>query len=348
MPLISVVTAVHNQRQWLPRRVESILNQSLLDWEWIIVDDASTDGSYEYLESIARLEPRIKLLRNDCNCHISKTNQRGIDAASGEFLYRTDGDDYCFPEFLARASQVLQEDPFLAFMAVRCLRLDERDRVSRPWPAKPNWRKSGREVFESNIASYQFRSPSLMFRTDVVRQAGGFDSLPVRSAQDWNLALRATMLGDARYIDEPLTAYRYHDGMTSVQGLSKMSVSQWMDEHFLPIDDNLARGLEVWPDLDVDGLRHGAYWVHAGRMSDNAARCRSRGQIERAEEITEAVREKMRSIGVEWSGRVAKPSLKARAMKIAHDLVPKRNLAVVEKHPVAAAAHHALHVAENA
>lgn len=325
-PLVSVATAVYNQKPYLPRRVESILNQTLQDWEWIIVDDCSTDGSYEELLRLTRHDPRVKVLRNEQNLHISKTNQRAIEASTGEFLYRTDGDDYCYPSFFERAAAMLSDDPELAVVAVRCARMDARDRVSAAWPKKPDWRRSGRDMFESNVSAYQFRSPSLLYRTQTVRQAGGFDALPLKTAQDWLLFLRVVMQGDMRYIDEPLTAYRYHDNMTSKSILDKYEIDQWMAEHFLPIDDSLERAKEVWPDLDVDRLRREAYRVHAKRMLDNEQKLRAAGKNERADAVLDAVKQKLASINEPLPSDKQAFSLKNKIMTLAMDLVPRHKL----------------------
>lgn len=325
-PIVSVATAVYNQKPHLPRRVESILNQTLQDWEWTIVDDCSTDGSYEELLRLTKHDPRVKVLRNEQNLHISKTNQRAIDAATGEFLYRTDGDDYCYPAFLERTAAMLKEDPGLAVVAVRCARMDSQDRGRAPWPRKPDWRKTGRAVFEANVSTYQFRSPSLLYRTQAVRDAGGFDALPLKTAQDWVLLLRVVMQGDMRYVDEPLTAYRYHEAMTSRSILDKYEIDQWMAEHFLPIDDSLTRAQAVWPDLDVDRLRREGYRVHAKRMLDNERELRAAGKSDRADAVLAAVKEKLGEIGEPLPTDQQKTSLKSRLMALAMDLVPRHKL----------------------
>ena len=113
-PKVSVVTAMYNHKPYLRRRVDSILNQTFQDWEWIIVDDCSLDGSFEFAQELTRHDSRITVLQNDTNCHIAQTNQRGIDLACGEFLYRTDSDDYCADTFLERMCAVLDQNPQVA------------------------------------------------------------------------------------------------------------------------------------------------------------------------------------------------------------------------------------------
>ncbi|MBS1708825.1 MAG: glycosyltransferase family 2 protein [Armatimonadetes bacterium] len=325
-PQVSVVSAVYNQRPFLHQRVASILRQSSEDWEWIIVDDCSTDGSYELLRELTAHEKRIKLLRNESNLGISKSNQRAIDEATGAFLYRTDGDDYCYPEFLERTASLLHHDPCLAFVAVRSLKMDRHDRVSRITSKKPDWDKCGREVFEHNIVSYQFRSPSLVFRTDTVRRARGFDNIPVQTSQDWALALRCCTLGNVSYRDDRLAAYRYHPSMTSNRFVMSAAPHQLVAEHFAPIDDGLAWAKRTWPDLDIELLDRQATQEHAIRLLNNAARLASAGRHEAASVVVSAVRDRLARLEMPGGCVPSKRNIRESIHGLIHSLVPKRKL----------------------
>lgn len=294
-PTVSVVTAVYNQMRFLPRRAESILRQTLADWEWIVVNDASTDGSGAWLDDLAAQEPRIRVLHNPENLHIAHTNQRGIEAAQGEFLYRTDGDDWCHPEFLATMTAELRARPACSFAACRCLLMDERDGLWGGWPRRPDRTIPAQQAFEQNVVAYQFRSPSLVMRTQQVQDVGGFTSLPLRTAHDWNLALRLLKLGDIFEVGRPLAGYRYFEQQFSMQFFANLDVEQLEREHFLPIDDALQATPKEW-SLDLEKVRKQAYTEHARRLADNANRLRTEGRSTEAEAIEAVMNRRLAAV----------------------------------------------------
>jgi peptidoglycan/LPS O-acetylase OafA/YrhL/glycosyltransferase involved in cell wall biosynthesis len=102
-PLISVITPVYNAVRWLPETLSSVRAQSLGDWEHLLVDDGSTDGSRKLIEAAARRDSRIRLLRTERNGGPSAARNVAIRAARGRYLAFLDADDLWLPEKLARS-----------------------------------------------------------------------------------------------------------------------------------------------------------------------------------------------------------------------------------------------------
>lgn len=101
-PLVSVIVPVYNHEKFLNERIESILNQSFRDIEIIILDDASTDNSYEIAKSY-EWHPAIKVIKNDINSGSPfKQWQKGLIHSKGEFIWFAEGDDFCEPDFLQK------------------------------------------------------------------------------------------------------------------------------------------------------------------------------------------------------------------------------------------------------
>lgn len=92
-PLVSVVMPVYNTKQWVWEAIESILNQTFKEFEFIIVDDWSTDWSYEICEEYARKDKRIRLYRNEKNSWISYTRNRLLSLATTDYIATQDSDD---------------------------------------------------------------------------------------------------------------------------------------------------------------------------------------------------------------------------------------------------------------
>ena len=97
-PEISVIMSVYNGMPYLQEAVKSILNQTYKDFEFIIVDDASTDDSLKYLKGIN--DKRIKILSNEKNLGLAVSLNKALNAARGEYIARMDADDISKPERL--------------------------------------------------------------------------------------------------------------------------------------------------------------------------------------------------------------------------------------------------------
>lgn len=108
-PRVSVLMAVYNGEKYLREAVDSILQQTFTDLEFIIVDDGSTDTSFEIIQSYH--DPRIRLLRNEQNLGLSLSLNKGLDQARGEYIARMDCDDISLPERLTKQVALMDSDP---------------------------------------------------------------------------------------------------------------------------------------------------------------------------------------------------------------------------------------------
>jgi glycosyltransferase involved in cell wall biosynthesis len=91
---ISVIVPVYNTAQFLPHCIESILSQSFTDFELLLIDDGSTDGSGKICDAYAEKDNRIRVIHHKSNIGLWAARNTGQDAATGEYLWFPDGDDY--------------------------------------------------------------------------------------------------------------------------------------------------------------------------------------------------------------------------------------------------------------
>lgn len=110
-PLVSVVMPVYNRENLVARAIESVLSQTFQDFEFIIVDDGSTDNTPKILNDYAALDKRIKIIRNETNRGIPFSRNRGINAARGTYIATMDSDDYSVSERLAKSVRFMKEHP---------------------------------------------------------------------------------------------------------------------------------------------------------------------------------------------------------------------------------------------
>jgi glycosyltransferase involved in cell wall biosynthesis len=103
MPLVSIITPFYNAARWLPETLATVQAQSLVNWEHILVDDCSTDGSAAIVEAVALQDFRFRLLRTPWNGGPSPARNLAIDAARGKFIAFLDADDLWLPDKLVRS-----------------------------------------------------------------------------------------------------------------------------------------------------------------------------------------------------------------------------------------------------
>ena len=112
VPVFSVIVPVYNVERYLKKSLSSILNQGFKDFELILVDDGSADGSRAVLETFAATDARVIVLHNDANCGAAEARNRGIDIARGKYLCFVDADDFIENDYLSHFYDALQEEDY--------------------------------------------------------------------------------------------------------------------------------------------------------------------------------------------------------------------------------------------
>lgn len=126
-PKVSVIMGAYNCSAYVHEAVMSIVNQTYANWELIICDDASTDGTYEILQRLAAsYRDQIVLLRNDSNAQLAFTLNRCLVHCKGDFIARMDGDDIALPARIARQVDYLRQNQKVDVVGTSMQRFDER------------------------------------------------------------------------------------------------------------------------------------------------------------------------------------------------------------------------------
>ena len=125
MKLISVLMPTYNVEKFIGAAVESILTQTWTNFELIIVDDCSTDHTYNILKEYAAKDSRIQLYKNEINSKICKTLNKALCHAKGEFIVRMDGDDVSLPDRFERLYQFLVDNPQVDLVGSNVITIDE-------------------------------------------------------------------------------------------------------------------------------------------------------------------------------------------------------------------------------
>lgn len=101
-PLVSVIMPLYNAENFVAEAIESVRSQTIENWELFVIDDRSTDGSYDVVRKYCEIDPRITLLQNEKNSGVAKTRNFGISKAKGQYIALLDSDDYWKPLFLEK------------------------------------------------------------------------------------------------------------------------------------------------------------------------------------------------------------------------------------------------------
>ena len=199
-PAISVVMPVHNALPFLDQSIASILEQTLGDFEFVILDDASTDGSYERLREWALRDKRIYLHESSKRLGLAGSSNAVVLRSRAPVVARMDADDIAHPDRLRRQWNVLEGRPDVVAVGTLCNGIDANGRQVRP---RDRWRLLRRSL------CIPFPHGSAMFRREVFDQVGGYDEASA-GAEDQALFLRMASRGRVLTLPDMLYSYRYH------------------------------------------------------------------------------------------------------------------------------------------
>ncbi len=202
-PLVSIAMGIYNCKSTLEEAVDCIINQTYKNWELIMCDDASTDGTYEFALELAKKDDRIVVLKNEKNLTLAPTLNKCIKAAKGDFIARMDGDDICHPERLEKEINFLLEHEEYALVSV-WMDMYDKDGVFRtikhmPEPQPKDFLKASR-----------FCHAGCMARKTALEAVGGYDETEdYKRVEDYDLWVRLYKEGYRGYnLQETLYSMR--------------------------------------------------------------------------------------------------------------------------------------------
>jgi glycosyltransferase involved in cell wall biosynthesis len=204
IPSVSIVMPVYNAAPYVAEALDSMLRQDHTDFECIVIDDGSTDGSDAVISGFK--DPRIRHLRNEANKGLVSTLNRGLRESRGRYIARMDGDDISLPGRLSKQVAYLDAYPQVDVVA-SVVRL-----VDASGNATGYWKEDREHVTGESIRDFLpvnncIAHPSIMARAETLKAFGYQDSQ--KQAEDYDLWLRLTAAGKVIHkIAEPLLLHR--------------------------------------------------------------------------------------------------------------------------------------------
>lgn len=189
MALISVIMSVHNGEKTLKRAIDSIRNQTIQDFEFIICDDVSTDNTYKILNEYEEKGFRFIILQNEKNLGLAVSLNRCLEKSTGKYIARMDDDDISIPERFEKQTEFLIKNDEYAFVSSNAIVFDgEKDTEMNIKPENP--------TKKDLIKGSPYLHPAVMFRREVILCVGGYSNKDYakKRAQDYELFMRMASL----------------------------------------------------------------------------------------------------------------------------------------------------------
>ena len=212
-PLVSVVLPVWNCPGYVGAAIGSVLSQTFSEFEFLIIDDGSTDDTPRILEKY--IDPRIRLIRHE-NRGLAGTLNVGIGVARGKYIARQDQDDISLPDRLAKQLAYMESHPECGLLGTWA-QIMEGDRLTERYHRHP----SAVELRYQLLFNNPFVHSSVMLRKSVLETVGGYSTDPIRQPpEDYELWSRLSRHSNVANLPEVLLYYREVPGSMSRTGPS--------------------------------------------------------------------------------------------------------------------------------
>lgn len=235
-PKVSVLMSVYNGMPFLNESVESILNQTYTDFEFIIINDFSSDDSWKILSRYAEKDSRIRLVENDENIGLTKSLNKALAIARGELIARQDADDISVSYRLEEQIAKLEHDSNTVLVSCNIETIDAEGEITGAFDRfcddsrLINWYL----LFYNHLAGHS----QVMFRKRAALSLGGY-SEKFRYCQDYELWCRLGETGDFHILPKALLKQRFHK--QSISGSKKLEQESYVVSQ---VQKNLSRFLD--------------------------------------------------------------------------------------------------------
>ena len=231
MPKVSVITPNYNHARYLHQRLDSILNQTFQDFEFLILDDASTDNSREVIESYTK-DPRVKTTFNaENNGSPFKQWNLGLSQAKGEYVWFAESDDYADRTLLETLVDRLDRHPNVGLAVCQSWIVDQDSKLLGNYRDllehenhSSHWREDYVNAGHDECKNYLFwhntipNASAVLWRREILERAGGAPT-DLRVCGDWMAYINVLQLSDIAFVSTPLNYFRQHQANVRTQSV---------------------------------------------------------------------------------------------------------------------------------
>ncbi len=218
LPFVTVFTPNYNKSKYLAEAIESVLHQTYENFEYIIVDDCSTDDSWDIISDYASKDERIKAYRNDENLKIVKTRNKGFQFSSKEAKYYAilDSDDVSTPERLEKQVNFLEENPRYGLIGSDLIVIDEESKEI----GYRKYASSDLDIRKVITRLNPIAQSSVLIRKQAIQEVGFYDE-KWSVCQDYDYWLRIGINWKLKNFDKSLIKYRLSRTQVKITNLKE-------------------------------------------------------------------------------------------------------------------------------
>lgn len=208
-PYVSVVMPVFNVEQYVKGAIESILNQSYKNFEFIIVDDCSTDSTVDVMARFKKKDKRIVLIRNRKNEGVTKSLNKALKIAKGKYIIRMDADDWSYPDRFESQIKLMEDHPEVVVSGsnIEVCNSQLQTRYVR------KYHQSDSTIRKHLFRYSPFAHPATIWRAEVLKSERYNEK--IRICQDYELYFRVGTKGKFMNLNKTLLKLRMHDKSVS-------------------------------------------------------------------------------------------------------------------------------------
>lgn len=217
MPKISVIMPVYNGGKYLKAAVQSVLDQTYKDFEFIILDDGSLDNSLSIVENFS--DERIKFVKLNHRGIVTALN-KGLEISKSEYIVRVDADDLSLPDRFEKLLNYMEENKQIAVCGSWAISIDDEGKVIGEMKYPPMQYK---DIKKYSLLHNPFIHPSVIFRKEVVLGVGGYRNF--KHNEDYELWTRVLSKNSGHNVPEFLLKYRIHSDQITKKSNFKMRLT---------------------------------------------------------------------------------------------------------------------------
>lgn len=271
MPKISVVMPVYNGEKYIRETMDSVLNQTFADFEFIIINDASKDSTEEIIKSYE--DDRIVYLINEQNLGVAGTLNRGIEHAKGEYIARIDADDIAMPQRFEKQVAFMDTHPDVGVCGSH-IRIFEEDGTERDYI----YSETDVELRVDMLFNSGFAHPAVMIRKSVLDKEKLFYNIEFEKAEDYRMWYDVMKVSKGHNLQEPLLRYRHHQSQVTKTNVKEQTVAVTKmrkvmydtlnlgTEEYLEVFSKVCNGVRTFDDEEYIKVRG---WMKKSLESDN-------------------------------------------------------------------------------
>jgi len=205
MPLISIIMPAHNGAKWIKKAILSVLPQSYADFEFIIINDDSSDNTEEIVTDFAKHDKRIKYIKNDHNLGVQKTRNIALGMAQGEYIAEIDQDDeWVDNNKLKKQVEFLEKNNDYVLIGTGVIVVDEDDSEIARYLMPETDPEIRKKILRANC----FIHSTVLYRTKLVKEIGGYTV--TKMSEDHDLWLRLGRIGKFTNLQEFSAKYLFN------------------------------------------------------------------------------------------------------------------------------------------